>query len=98
MINTVEDPTSTQSVSQMTSDHRGIPFSRHPAAAALARLKSNPRVLRIRLIVPDDACPACQQLEGDYDKDRVAELPTLSCSHPLGCRSFYEPLLSEIYP
>jgi len=94
----VEDPISIQSNAPKTSTHRAIPFSQHPAAAALARLKSNPRVLRIRLIVPEDACPACQQLEGDYDKDRVAELPTLSCSHPLGCRSFYEPLLSEIYP
>lgn len=73
-------------------------FSQHPAAIALARLKANPRVSRIRLIVSHDACPACRHLEGDYDKDEVPELPLLDCSHPLGCRCFYEPKLEEVYP
>jgi hypothetical protein len=73
-------------------------FSQHPAAAALARFKANPRISRIRIIVPEDACPACRHLEGEYDKDSVPELPLLDCSHPLGCRSFYEPKLEEIYP
>lgn len=73
-------------------------FSQHPAAKALDRFIHNPRVSRIRLIVPHDACPTCRHLEGEYDKDNVPELPLLSCSHPLGCRSFYEPMLTEIYP
>lgn len=73
-------------------------FSEHPAAEALARFQQNPRVSRIRLIVPHDACPSCRLLEGEYDKDDVPELPLLSCSHPMGCRSFYEPMLTEIYP
>lgn len=73
-------------------------FSEHPAAKALERFQDNPRVSRIRLIVPHDACPSCRHLEGEYDKDDVPELPLLSCSHPLGCRSFYEPMLTEIYP
>jgi hypothetical protein len=73
-------------------------FSQHPAAAALERFRANPRVGKIRLIVPNDACPACRHLEGEYEKDEVPELPLLDCSHPLGCRSFYEPKLEEIFP
>jgi hypothetical protein len=73
-------------------------FSQHPAAAALERMRSNERISRIRLIVPHDACPACRQVEGDYAKDQVPEIPLDKCSHPLGCRSFYEPMLTEVYP
>jgi hypothetical protein len=78
--------------------NRIIDFSEHPAAKALERLRANPRVSRIRLIVPADACPACRHLEGDYEKDEVPELPLENCSHPLGCRSFYEPKLAEVFP
>jgi len=73
-------------------------FSQHPAAAALERFRANPRVSTIRIIVPQDACPTCRQLEGEYEKDDVPELPLQDCSHPLGCRSFYEPKLEEIFP
>lgn len=73
-------------------------FSQHPAAAALESFKSNPRISKIRFIVPHDACPVCRQLEGEYEKDHVPELPLLDCSHPLGCRSFYEPKLEEVFP
>ena len=68
------------------------------AAKALARLKANARVKYIVLIVPDDACPACQQLAGTYPKDQTPRLPFEMCSHPLGCRAFYMPYLDEIYP
>ena len=80
------------------ADQRITDFSQHPAAAALERFRANPRVAKIRLIVPHDACPTCRQLEGEYEKDEVPELPLLDCSHPLGCRSFYEPKLEEIFP
>ncbi len=73
-------------------------FSQHPAAAALEKFKTNPRISKIRLIVPHDACPTCRHLEGEYEKDEVPELPLLDCSHPLGCRSFYEPKIEEIFP
>ncbi len=73
-------------------------FSQHPAAEALQRFRANPRIKKVRLIVPHDACPACRNLEGEYDKDQVPELPLLDCSHPLGCRSFYEPKLEELFP
>ena len=70
----------------------------HPAFRALERLKANPRVSLIRLIIPRDACPACRHLEGEYEKDQVPLLPLDQCSHPLGCRAFYEPKLTEIFP
>jgi hypothetical protein len=73
-------------------------FSHHPAAAALEKFKANPRISKIRVIVPPDACPTCRHLEGEYEKDEVPELPVLECSHPLGCRSFYEPKIEEIFP
>jgi hypothetical protein len=67
-------------------------------AVALARLQANPRVLRIRLTVHEDACPACRQWEATYEKASVPSLPVQGCSHASGCRCFYEPALSEIYP
>jgi hypothetical protein len=69
-----------------------------PAAKTLEKLRANPRVSRIRLIVSHDACPACRHLEGEYEKESVPTLPVTDCSHPLGCRCFYEPKLEEVYP
>jgi hypothetical protein len=69
-----------------------------PLALVLARLQSNPRVSNVRVIVAPDCCPACREREGAYSKDSVPRLPTPGCSHPLGCRCFYEPALTEIYP
>jgi hypothetical protein len=69
-----------------------------PQEMALARMRDNPRVSRIRVIVAHDACPACRVQEGEYEKATVPGLPTAGCSHPLRCRCFYEPALTEIYP
>lgn len=68
------------------------------SAVALAGLRANPRVSTIRLIVANDACPACRAAEGEFSKDKVAGLPTRGCSHAHGCRCWYEPALTEIYP
>ena len=68
------------------------------AAKSLERMKSNPRIKYIVIIVPEDACPACQNLTGTYPKDQVPRLPIEECSHPLGCRSYYLPYLDEIFP
>lgn len=68
------------------------------AARALKTLQANPRVKSITIIVPADACTACQQLAGTYPKDAVPPLPYESCSHPLGCRAYYEPMLEDVYP
>lgn len=77
----------------------GADLSQESATAmALARLRASERVARIRLLVAPDCCPACQAVEGEYEKDRVPQLPVRGCSHALGCRCFYAPALSEIYP
>jgi hypothetical protein len=68
------------------------------AAQALKRMQANPRIKYIVVVVPDDACPACQELTGTYPKDQAPRLPIEACSHPLGCRSNYLPYLDEIYP
>ncbi len=68
------------------------------AAKSLERMRLNPRIKYIVVVVPEDACPACQNLTGTYPKDQVPRLPLEECSHPLGCRSFYLPYLDEIFP
>jgi hypothetical protein len=68
------------------------------AAAALKRLKANPRIKYVVISAPEDACPACQQLVGTYQKDNVPQLPFEHCSHPHGCRAFYAPFIEELFP
>jgi Zn ribbon nucleic-acid-binding protein len=65
---------------------------------ARSEMVANPRVVRLRLIVAGDACPSCREAQGDYAKDSVPVLPIPGCSHHQGCRCFYEPYLSEIFP
>ena len=67
-------------------------------AIVLKRLQENPRVLYIRISVAADCCPVCCQAEGAYAKDFVPILPIEGCSHELGCRCFYQPVLDEVYP
>jgi hypothetical protein len=67
-------------------------------AVALKRFKENDRVRAVRVAVQPDACPACQELQGAYAKDQAPALPAKGCSHPNGCRCFYEPILEVIYP
>ena len=65
---------------------------------ALKRMQANPRISKIVVIVPADACPACQEVFGTYPKDEVPRLPMDACTHPLGCRSYYQPFIDELYP
>jgi hypothetical protein len=67
-------------------------------AQALKKLKNNERVSLIRISVADNCCPACAAAQGAYPKESVPVLPIEGCSHGLGCRCFYEPVLTEIYP
>lgn len=69
-----------------------------PAAKSLERMRANSRIKYIVVVVPEDACPACQNLTGTYPKDQVPRLPIEKCSHNLGCRSYYLPYLDEIFP
>lgn len=65
---------------------------------ALKHFQDNSRVKNVRLVAADDSCPTCQQYSGTYDKNAAPALPHEGCSHALGCRCFYEPMLDEIYP
>lgn len=67
-------------------------------AVALKQLQANPRVIYVRISVAGDCCPACRQAEGAYAKDSAPKLPIEGCSHALGCRCFYQPVLDVIYP
>ena len=67
-------------------------------AVARKRFQGNPRVRMVRVLVMDDACPACQEVEGTYSKQAAPVLPVEGCSHGDGCRCFYQPYLDEIYP
>jgi hypothetical protein len=73
---------------------------RECSATAVARHKfqTNDRVSTVRVEVGHDACPACQEMQGSYQKDMLPILPIKGCSHPQGCRCFYAPSLEEIYP
>jgi len=67
-------------------------------ARALARMQANKRVTMIRISVAADACPACKAAQGAHSRQAVPRLPIEGCSHALGCRCYYEPVLAELYP
>lgn len=68
------------------------------AEAALKRMQDNPRISKIVVVVPADACPACMEVFGTYPKDETPRLPMDACTHPLGCRAHYQPFIEELYP
>lgn len=68
------------------------------AAVTLKRMQENPRIAYVRIAVSNDCCPACREAQGAYAKESTPKLPIEGCSHELGCRCFYEPVLEEIYP
>ncbi|MDD5466783.1 MAG: hypothetical protein PHS96_03160 [Anaerolineales bacterium] len=67
-------------------------------ALALKRIQANPRVNYLHVAVAHDCCPACRDAEGAYAKDQAPRLPIEGCSHNLGCRCMYQPVLAELYP
>ena len=67
-------------------------------ALARARMQKNDRVRLIRIAVAHDCCPACAAVQGAHPKDAAPDLPVEGCSHAHGCRCYYEPVLSEVYP
>jgi len=75
-----------------------VELTTSPATEALKKFQENPRVLHVRLLVSADCCPTCAAQEGTYDKFEAPTLPLEGCSHSMGCRCFYEPMLSIIYP
>lgn len=82
-----------------TCPHCGADLTeKSETAAALLRFKENPRVGHVRVIAHADCCPTCRAADGEWAKDDVPALPVEGCSHPMGCRCFYEPKLLEVYP
>jgi hypothetical protein len=67
-------------------------------SVALQKFIESPRVKYVHIMVYHDCCPACQDVEGAYEKDKVPHLPVEGCSHAQGCRCFYQPFLTELYP
>ena len=53
---------------------------------------------RVRILVPDHACPVCQHYAGAYELDDVPQIPFPGCSCPGGCRAVYEPVLDQFGP
>lgn len=53
---------------------------------------------KARILTGRDSCPVCKAVEGAYEFDDVPELPIEGCSHPLGCRCHYEPVLDRFGP
>lgn len=67
-------------------------------SVALKRFRENPRVTAVRINAAGDACPLCAESTGTFPKEAVPVLPHEGCSHGLGCRCIYEPVLNDIYP
>ena len=65
---------------------------------SIKQLQENSRVRDIRIIVPANACPVCQQAAGTYTKDSLPPLPPEGCSCPRGFEGYCQPMLTEIYP
>ena len=65
---------------------------------SLQKLRENPRVRDIRIIVPAEACPVCQAVAGTYTKDNLPRLPPDGCSCPRGFEGYCQPMLNNIYP
>lgn len=89
-----ESPDSTLACPNCQADLREFSMT----AVTLKRFQENTRVNAVHIAVQDDACPACQEIQGTFPKDRVPKLPVEGCSHEHGCRCFYQPLLENIFP
>lgn len=66
--------------------------------AALKKIQEGGIATKVRILAARDCCPVCRAYEGAYDFDEVPELPHEGCSHALGCRCFYAPVLDRRGP
>ena len=75
-------------------------FEKEAAAhkKALERIVEGGIATRVRILASHDSCPVCRAYEGAYDFDVVPALPHEGCSHPLGCRCHYAPVLDRFGP
>lgn len=70
---------------------------RQESKVALEKIKSG-LATKVRILVPQDACPACQAIEGAYEFEDVPEIPPEGCSCLNGCKAFYAPVLDRFGP
>ena len=61
--------------------------------AALKKIREGGVATKVRILVPRQACPVCQAIEGAYEFDDVPELPPEGCSGINGCNAYYAPVL-----
>lgn len=65
---------------------------------ALERIIEGGVATKVRILASHDSCPVCKAVEGAYHFDEVPALPLEGCSHPLGCRCHYAPVLDRFGP
>lgn len=81
-------PEQLQSYEKSAEEHRKI----------LEKIESGGIATKVRILANQDCCPVCRRVEGAYDFHEVPELPLEGCSHPLGCRCYYAPVLDRRGP
>lgn len=77
-----------QSFEKSAEDHRRM----------LEKIIKGGIATKVRILASHDSCPVCRRVEGAYSFDDVPELPIEGCSHPMGCRCFYAPVLDRLGP
>jgi hypothetical protein len=65
-------------------------------AQALAKLRADERITEVRILADRNCCPTCREHARSYLKDQTPVLPIEGCSHALGCRCVYEPVLDVV--
>lgn len=81
-------PEQVQSLEKSAEEHRKV----------LEKIQSGGIATKVRILANHDSCPVCRRVEGAYDFDEVPELPLEGCSHPMGCRCYYAPVLDRRGP
>ncbi len=65
-------------------------------ARALRRIREQGRIAEVRILADRNCCPTCREKVRVYPVDQVPVLPIEGCSHPVGCRCVYEPVLDLV--
>jgi hypothetical protein len=65
-------------------------------ARELARLRADGRIRELRILSDRFCCPTCRDAAQVYPIEQVPLLPLEGCSHAVGCRCSYEPVLDVI--
>ena len=84
--------------SARTQHHGEFEREAEEHAEALKRIVDGGVATKVRILASHDSCPVCKAYEGAYDFDDVPALPMEGCSHPLGCRCHYAPILDRFGP